>query len=164
VLLAHSVVAAWDEVVTVATPRTIQGPCKAWPEDSGFIREVLDRIGDKWTVLVISTLGTDALRYSDLQVSVPGISQRMLTVTLKALERDGLVTRTAFPEVPPRVEYELTALGRSLLDAVMALAAWAAVNHESVAQNRRDHEATGVGRRRVAVEHETAGGTSLDVS
>ncbi len=132
----------------MASPRTISGPCQTWPQDSAFIREVLDRIGDKWSVLVISTLGAGPLRYSDLQASVPGISQRMLTVTLKALERDGLLTRTAYPEVPPRVEYELTELGRSLLDAVMTLARWAATHYEAVADSRREHETTGVGRRR----------------
>ena len=130
----------------MAGRRTISGPCTAWPEDSAFIREVLDRIGDKWTVLVISTLGSGPLRYSDLQASVPGISQRMLTVTLKELERDGLVTRTAYPEVPPRVVYELTALGRSLMDAVLTLAGWAASNHSAIAAHRRKHEHTGVGR------------------
>ena len=134
----------------MATPRTISGPCQAWPEESAFIREVLDRIGDKWTVLVISTLGAAPLRYSDLQASIPGISQRMLTVTLKALERDGLLTRTAYPEVPPRVEYELTSLGRSLVDAVMTLARWAASHHGDVAASRRDHELTGVGRAKSA--------------
>ena len=130
----------------MAIERTVAGPCTAWPEDSAFIREVLDRIGDKWTVMVISTLGSGELRYSDLQASVPGISQRMLTVTLKELERDGLVTRTAFPEVPPRVVYELTHLGRSLLDAVLGLAGWAADNHKTVAANRKRNERTGVGR------------------
>lgn len=130
----------------MAALRSVAGPCTSWPADSAFIREVLDRIGDKWTVLVISTLGSGALRYSDLQASVPGISQRMLTVTLKELERDGLLTRTAYAEVPPRVVYELTDLGRSLLDAVMPLAAWAAGHHDQVAANRRTHERTGVGR------------------
>ncbi|GAB4007180.1 winged helix-turn-helix transcriptional regulator [Nocardioides ultimimeridianus] len=130
----------------MATQRTLSGPCTAWPEDSAFIREVLDRIGDKWTVLVIATLGSGPLRYSDLQASVPGISQRMLTVTVKELERDGLVTRTAYAEVPPRVVYELTDLGRSLLEAVMALAGWAASNHKAIAAHRTQHEATGVGR------------------
>jgi len=130
----------------MAIERTIAGPCTSWPEDSAFIREVLDRIGDKWTVMVISTLGAGELRYSDLQASVPGISQRMLTVTLKELQRDGLVTRTAFPEVPPRVVYELTDLARSLLDAVLGLAGWAAANHKTVAANRKRHERTGVGR------------------
>ena len=131
----------------MAAARTLSGPCQAWPAESAFIREVLDRIGDKWTMLVVSTLGTGPLRYSDLQASIPGVSQRMLTVTLKALERDGLVTRTAFPEVPPRVEYELTDLGRSLSDAVLAMASWAATHHEEVAAHRRVHDITGVGRK-----------------
>ena len=128
--------------------RTISGPCQAWPKENVFIREVLNQIGDKWTVLVISTLSDDSLRYSDLQASIPGISQRMLTVTLKALERDGLLSRTAYPEIPPRVEYELTSLGRSLLDAVKALAEWAATHHEDVAASRLRHEETGVGRQK----------------
>lgn len=126
--------------------RTVTGPCRQWPEDSGFIREVLDRIGDKWSVLVISTLGPAPLRYSDLQASIPGISQRMLTVTLKALERDGLLTRTAYPEVPPRVVYALTDLARSLLDAVLSLATWAVTYHEEVAASRAAHARSGVGR------------------
>lgn len=128
--------------------RTIIGPCQNWPEESAFIREVLDRIGDKWTVLVISTLAGESLRYSDLQASIPGISQRMLTVTLKALERDGLLVRTAYPEIPPRVEYELTPLGHSLLEAVTALAGWAAAHYEDVAASRLRHEQTGVGRQK----------------
>lgn len=131
-------------------PKKISGPCQEWPQESEFIREVLDRVGDKWSVLVISTLGHESLRYSDLQASVHGISQRMLTVTLKALERDGLLTRTAYPEVPPRVEYELTDLGRSLLDVVMTLATWAAAHYEDVAASRREHDAAGVGRQRVS--------------
>jgi DNA-binding HxlR family transcriptional regulator len=134
----------------MAGPRTIAGPCRYWPEDSVFIRELLDRIGDKWTVLVISTLGAGALRYSDLHASVPGISQRMLTLTLKELERDGLITRTAFAEVPPRVVYELTDLGGSLLKAVMALAGWAVEHHNEVASVRRAHELSGVGRKKTA--------------
>ncbi len=126
--------------------RKVSGPCAAWPEDSAFIREVLDRGGDTWTILVISTLGSGPLRYSELRAAVPGISQRMLTLTLKDLERDGLVTRTAHAEVPPRVEYELTGLSRSLLDVVQTLAAWAATHHGEVAANRRAHEESGVGR------------------
>ncbi|WIJ46734.1 winged helix-turn-helix transcriptional regulator [Curtobacterium citreum] len=128
--------------------RTIVGPCTSWPEDSAFIREVLDRIGDKWTVLVISTLGDRALRYSDLMASIPGISQRMLTVTLKALERDGLVLRQAFAEMPPRVEYEVTDLGRSLQRAVMQLSRWAVEHHDQVATNRAVNDRTGIGRAR----------------
>jgi DNA-binding HxlR family transcriptional regulator len=135
----------------MASVRRISGPCQTWPEDSAFIREVLDRIGDKWTVLIISTLNAGSLRYSDLQASIPGISQRMLTQTLKHLERDGLITRTAYAEVPPRVEYELTDLGRSLMDAVTAMAAWAAAHHREVASSRAASELTGVGRGKAAV-------------
>ncbi|GAA3549050.1 helix-turn-helix domain-containing protein [Amycolatopsis ultiminotia] len=132
-------------------PARISGPCQAWPEESAFIREVLDRIGDKWTVLIISTLGDGPLRYSGLQASIPGISQRMLTQTLKNLERDGLLTRTAYAEVPPRVEYELTDLGRSLMDAVMAMAGWAAAHHGEIAGNRAATARTGVGRGRARI-------------
>lgn len=134
----------------MTSARRLSGPCQAWPEDSAFIREVLDRIGDKWTVLVISTLSEGSPRYSDLQASIPGISQRMLTQTLKQLERDGLITRTAYAEVPPRVEYQLTELGRSLLGAVMAMADWAATHHREIASNRAASEVTGVGRDRAA--------------
>lgn len=135
----------------MATSRRISGPCQAWPEESAFIREVLDRIGDKWTVLIISTLGAEPLRYSDIQASIPGISQRMLTQTLKHLERDGLITRTAYAEVPPRVEYALTNLGRSLMDAVTAMAGWAATHHSEIASNRATSELTGVGRDKASV-------------
>ncbi|RKT88861.1 DNA-binding transcriptional regulator, HxlR family [Saccharopolyspora antimicrobica] len=135
----------------MASARQISGPCQAWPEDSAFVREVLDRIGDKWTVLTISTLSAGPLRYSDLQASVLGISQRMLTQTLKNLERDGLVTRTAYAEVPPRVEYELTDLGRSLIEAVKAMADWAVTHHSEIAGNRAASELTGVGRAKAAV-------------
>jgi DNA-binding HxlR family transcriptional regulator len=135
----------------MATPTRVSGPCQAWPEESAFIREVLDRIGDKWTVLIISTLGGGPLRYSELQASIPGISQRMLTQTLKNLERDGLITRTAYAEVPPRVEYELTDLGRSLMNAVMAMAGWAATHHSEIASNRAASELTGVGRGKAPV-------------
>ncbi|WP_406633718.1 winged helix-turn-helix transcriptional regulator [Amycolatopsis sp. WGS_07] len=126
--------------------RQISGPCQEWPEDSAFVREVLDRIGDKWTVLTISTLSAGSLRYSDLQASIVGISQRMLTQTLKHLERDGLLTRTAYAEVPPRVEYALTDLGRSLIDAVRAMADWAVAHNGEIAGNRAASERTGVGR------------------
>lgn len=118
-------------------PAQQAGVCAGWPRESGFIREVLDRIGDKWTVLIIGTLRDGPLRYTELHAAVPGISQRMLTLTLQQLARDGLVTRAAYAEVPPRVEYSLTPLGRSLLDAVTALSMWAVSNYEEVAANRR---------------------------
>ncbi|MEV7135775.1 helix-turn-helix domain-containing protein [Arthrobacter sp. NPDC093128] len=114
----------------------VPGPCRLWPKDSAFIREVLDRIGDKWSVLVIGTLQEGPLRYSELKNIVPGVSQRMLTLTLQQLHRDGLITRTAHAEVPPRVEYALTELGETLLEAVLSLSSWAAKNHEAVSANR----------------------------
>src|SRR5688572_28173144 len=91
-----------NEEVTAARP----GPCAGWPAESiDIIRDVLDQVGDKWSVLAIATLQTGPLRYSDLHRAISGISQRMLTRTLGQLRRDGLVTRTAYAEVPPRVEY-----------------------------------------------------------
>jgi DNA-binding HxlR family transcriptional regulator len=89
------------------------------------VREVLSRIGDKWSMYVISQLGEHTLRFTDLKRSVDGISQRMLTVTLRGLERDGIVSRTVFPVVPPRVEYALTPMGRTLLESIGTLVNWA---------------------------------------
>jgi len=86
---------------------------------------VLARVGDKWSVLVIMLLGDGPRRFNELKRMIGGISQRMLTLTLRGLERDGLVTRTVFPTVPPRVDYELTALGHGLSDPVMKLGEWA---------------------------------------
>ena len=107
------------------------------------VRHLLDRLGDKWSVLVIHNLATSETgrkRFSDLMRSVDGISQRMLTTTLRHLERDGLVTRDVFPEIPPRVEYELTKQGRSLLGPVEALVMWVQENWPSIEQARRDYD------------------------
>ncbi|MFJ8007748.1 winged helix-turn-helix transcriptional regulator [Streptomyces fagopyri] len=113
------------------------GPCGRWPLEKGEgIRHILDRAGDKWTVLVIGTLEHGPVRYTDLQRSVTGISQRMLTHTLHRLQRDGLVTRTAHPEVPPRVEYALTDLGTTLLGAVTVLIDWAGTHHDEICAHR----------------------------
>jgi DNA-binding HxlR family transcriptional regulator len=101
-------------------------------ENCQAVSEVLARVGDKWTVLVVSILGRGPMRFNELKRTIEGISQRMLTLTLRALERDGLVTRTVFPSVPPRVEYELTQLGQSLLSPVSALAAWAIDHRGSI--------------------------------
>ncbi|MGW1208067.1 winged helix-turn-helix transcriptional regulator [Streptomyces sp. NPDC002499] len=115
----------------------LAGPCGRWPMEKGEgIRHILDRAGDKWTVLVIGTLEHGPVRYTDLQRSIPGISQRMLTHTLRQLQRDGLVTRNAYPEVPPRVEYTLTDLGATLLDAVTVLIDWAGTHHDEIRANR----------------------------
>jgi DNA-binding HxlR family transcriptional regulator len=105
------------------------------------VREVLSRVGDKWSVLIVGVLGERRQRFSELRRSIEGISQRMLTLTLKDLERDGLVTRTVYPTVPPRVEYDLTPLGRTLLDPVMAIAAWAADNRGAIQDARQRYDA-----------------------
>ena len=89
------------------------------------VREVLGRVGDKWSVLIVGTLGQGPLRFSELLRAIEGISQRMLTLTLKGLERDGLVTRTVTPSIPPRVDYALTKLGLTLLEPVGQLYQWA---------------------------------------
>lgn len=103
--------------------------------------EVLDRVGDKWSVLVVVMLGDGPKRFNELRRSIASISQRMLTLTLRGLERDGLVTRTMFPTIPPRVDYELTELGRSLLGPVDALGAWARQNRARIQQARQRFDA-----------------------
>jgi DNA-binding HxlR family transcriptional regulator len=113
------------------------GPCAGIPaERMGFIREVLDRVGDKWSLLVIAVVEAGPLRYTDLQRQVPGISQRMLSLTLRQLQQDGLITRTAYAEVPPRVEYALTPLGRGLHQIVAPLIGWAAEHHDEIRAHR----------------------------
>jgi DNA-binding HxlR family transcriptional regulator len=99
-------------------------------------REVLNRVGDKWSVLIVGHLGCGSRRFSELRRSIEGISQRMLTLTLRGLERDGLVTRTAYPTIPPRVDYELTKLGRTLLEPIQALAEWAEENRTNIQRSR----------------------------
>ena len=100
-------------------------------------RKVLDLIADKWTVLVIYLLASGTKRYGELQRAIHGISQKMLTQTLRGLERDGLVTRTVHPEVPPRVEYELTHAGATLIEPLAALDAWARTHLEAILDARR---------------------------
>ena len=106
------------------------------PGDCRAISDVLARIGDKWSVLVVSRLGSGSMRFNELRRSIGGISQRMLTLTLRGLERDGLVTRTVFPTIPPRVDYALTSLGRDLLEPVSALGEWATRNQAKIARAR----------------------------
>ncbi|HEX4225669.1 MAG TPA: helix-turn-helix domain-containing protein [Pseudonocardiaceae bacterium] len=110
--------------------------CPQRISEGGAVREVLDRIGDKWSLLVIGTLRGGPLRFGELTEAIEGISQRMLTLTLKHLVEDGLVARTAYAEVPPRVEYEVTELGRTLVPLVLALAEWAMANREQINANR----------------------------
>ena len=105
------------------------------------VSEVLGRVGDKWTVLVVGSLGQRPKRFSQLRRDVEGISQKMLTSTLRTLERDGLCKRTVYPTVPPSVEYELTALGKDLLKPVQSLAKWAVSNRESIGRARQAFDA-----------------------
>lgn len=118
--------------------------CEGGPSGSDHgraIRDVLDRIGDKWSLLVVATLGARRLRFTELQRHIPGISQRMLTLTVRQLERDGLISRTVHAEVPPRVEYELTALGATLIPLALSLADWAIQNHPQIEDSREAYDA-----------------------
>lgn len=105
------------------------------------VSEILSRVGDKWTVLVVTSLGERPHRFSELRRALGSISQKMLTTTLRNLERDGFVTRTVYPTIPPRVDYALTELGRELLDPVQALGNWARENRHRVDAARRDFDA-----------------------
>jgi DNA-binding HxlR family transcriptional regulator len=96
------------------------------------ISTLLSRIGDKWTVLVVATLGDGSKRFNELRREIPSVSQRMLTLTLRNLERDGVVSRKVTPTIPPRVDYELTDLGHSLLKPITALTQWALDNIEAI--------------------------------
>ena len=104
------------------------------------LRSVLDRVGNKWTLLIVATLHDGRMRFTELQREVPGISQRMLSLTLRHLERDGLVKRTVHAEVPPRVEYELTAVGETLIEPALALASWAIEHNPSIEGSRADYD------------------------
>jgi DNA-binding HxlR family transcriptional regulator len=118
-------------------PIIIHGSSEACQAVTG----ILSRVGDKWTVLVVELLGQGPMRFNELRRLIGGISQKMLTTTLRGLERDGFVTRTVFPTIPPRVDYELTDLGRELLVPVHALGEWARQNTARVAQARARFDA-----------------------
>ncbi len=101
------------------------------------VRNVLNRVGDKWSMLVLFTLeSTPTIRFKELQRNIPDISQKMLTTTLKTLEADGLIIRKAYPEIPPRVEYELTSRGKSLLPLIDNLLSWASTNMDGIMRSR----------------------------
>ncbi|WP_018330662.1 winged helix-turn-helix transcriptional regulator [Actinomycetospora chiangmaiensis] len=104
-------------------------------------RQALDRIGDRWSVLVVSTLAAGTLRHGEIAGRIGGITPKMLTQTLRGLERDGLVRRTVYAEVPPRVEYALTGLGRDLVGLVQQLTRWAEVHIPDVEAARADYDA-----------------------
>src|SRR5262245_20428303 len=129
-------------------PENIHVPLPANPHQDGNCRavaSVLARVGDKWSVLVIMLLINGPRRFNELKRMIDGISQRMLTLTLRGLERDGLVTRTVFPTVPPRVDYELTDLGRGLANPVRALGQWAFEHIPEIERARSSFDARNVG-------------------
>lgn len=107
----------------------------------GAMADILNRIGDKWSVMVVGQLSRGTLRFNELRGAIGGISQRMLTLSLRNLERDGLVTRTVYPEIPPRVEYALTDLGRTLIEPLDTLWNWAAAHQDAVRDARAAYDA-----------------------
>ena len=118
------------------------GDCRA-------ISETLARIGDKWTVLVVELLRDGPMRFNEMRRTIDGISQRMLTLTLRGLERDGLVTRTQYPTIPPRVEYELTTLGRTLRGPLGAIAEWARTHRPAIERAQKLFDAASIGSKNV---------------
>ncbi len=118
---------------------TIGSPDKV--ETCNAMGNILNRIGDKWSVMIVGYLNRRTMRFNELRHAIGGISQRMLTLTLRNLERDGLVTRTVFPEIPPRVEYELTELGRTLTEPLDALWQWASEHQHDVSIARQHYDA-----------------------
>jgi len=122
---------------TVSSQVTAEVPTGPCGDDDCGIRDVLDRLGDRWTVLVIVELSKGVRRFTALERAIPGISQRMLTVTTKRLCRDGLVERIAYPTIPPQVDYQLTPTGRSLADTVFGLADWSR-DHKTAIATARD--------------------------
>ena len=112
------------------------------------VTDILSRVGDKWSVMIVMLLGPGPRRFNEIRRAINGISQRMLTLTLRGLERDGLVTRTVFPTIPPRVDYELTALGQSLRSPIDALGEWAFANRDEVDAARARFDAAAEGSAR----------------
>jgi DNA-binding HxlR family transcriptional regulator len=127
---------ATNTAVCVVEAASSRAACKAEVE-------TLARIGDKWTVMVVGALAKGPIRYNEIRRRVEGISQRMLTLTLKGLEQDGLVTRTMYPTIPPRVDYELTELGRKLIVPLKALSKWARDNRPAMLAAREAFQRRG---------------------
>lgn len=142
---AFSAVVTWREPMTTSTD-ILGEQLAVWQRegDGGErcpVRDVLDHLGGKWTTLIMIALADEPRRFSALQRAVPDISKRMLTQTLRVLERDGLITRHVFPTTPPSVEYRLSTVGRSLLDPLATLVAWAERTHDHIRQSRSAFDA-----------------------
>jgi len=126
----------------------------------GAMGDILNRIGDKWSVMVVGHLTRRTMRFNELRHAIGGISQRMLTLTLRNLERDGLVTRTVYPEIPPRVEYQLTELGGTLTEPLDALWNWAAEHMDTVSEARANYDRAHVAAAAPRPERRYAGAAS----
>ena len=126
--------------VTVHTARSLKSVARHTTTQCQAVNGILARIGDKWSVLVVMSLADDTVRFNELRRLIGGISQRMLTLTPRGLERDGLVERTFYPTIPPRVSYALTELGRSLREPVGALGQWAIEHRGTVEQSRQHYD------------------------
>ena len=124
-----------ERMASIHEPR-MHAMCGHDPEEAELFRSVLSRIGDKWSVMLVGMLHDGPLRFTQLKQMTPGISARMLTHTLRQLERDGLVEREMFAEIPPRVEYRSTPLGKSLAIPVLAIAEWASAHQAEIYANR----------------------------
>ncbi|HYI98946.1 MAG TPA: helix-turn-helix domain-containing protein [Thermoleophilaceae bacterium] len=117
------------------------GACASTPDDDACtVRQVLDRVGGKWSISILVTATHGPVRFTELERSIEGISRRMLTLTLRNLERDGLLRRTVYPTVPPKVEYEATAMARELYDALITLTTWAERHRAEIASARVDYD------------------------
>ncbi|MCM2422868.1 helix-turn-helix domain-containing protein [Streptomyces sp. RKAG293] len=128
---------AMDDVALQGETAALPAPCSRIPvEHADFVRQIMDRVGDKWTLMVLATLQDGRMRYTELLRAIPGISQRMLSRTLSQLHQDGLITRTAYAEVPPRVEYALAPLSDSLIGIVVSLIDWAITHHDEIRRHR----------------------------
>jgi DNA-binding HxlR family transcriptional regulator len=139
--LRHTDVPTQDAVTEAGLPSLAS--IKHGSEDCRAVADVLARVGDKWSILIVALLGQGPRRFNEIKRQVGGISQRMLTLTLKGLERDGLVSRTVTPSVPPRVDYALTELGCDLLKPVSKLGDWARANQARVAEARAKFDSSG---------------------
>src|SRR5215469_15367942 len=126
--------------MTAVGSETVPGAEPGFAPATCRVRSVLDRIGDKWAIYVVDRLGQGPRRFSELQRGIDGITARMLTVTLRGLERDGILTRTVHASVPPRVDYELTRLGETLLDTIGQLVAWAGAHIMEVEAAQADYD------------------------
>ena len=123
-----------SQVKTLEADEETKAECRA-------MAQVLDRIGDKWTVMVVGVLSGGPQRFNTILRTIGGVSHRMLTLTLRGLERDGLVTRTIYPTIPPKVEYELTEMGSSLIGPLRTLSAWGRTNRPAIEEARAQFDA-----------------------